>query len=450
MGLDSLTDFRRQLGRLHPSQAYYHHFHHHHPHLSSSSNQAVSYFLQTSDRPPFCQYHYDLKVVLRVSQLQQRMMQRSSGGFLSSRSSSSSHLYNDNSVLLSGRLQVTVVGSRGRTVTEVSFNKQASSAADHNENGGSQGGNDNTERMSGGHSYHHLKEVNILFSDADLGTVLRLELEWRPFSTSSPLSPFTSPVVSSLSPRPQLILANLQQIQSRALRRWLPQSMALSATNQLAESLGSSGNGGGGLLNELQRTLASSGLINATSLQATTSQLLSAWTSGGGGQSAHLSENNHHGKSLSSSEAAAAPSFQNAGEAAAPAITSKTKSKTLAETPPLTSTTTYSSLPLLEALVLTKLETGEQQVFCTSEEPSLRMLFQQQHQHHHHQLHQQTEAKRANGGHSPQSIPRTAILIRGKSVKRKTSDNDHYHYHHNQQLRGEALILQLCTRDINY
>ena len=305
LGLNSELDYKRQLERLNND--------------NDHRDAGLVYFLQTADKAPFCKYHYELKVILRVSPHRYvRKFRKFAIG--------------DNSALLNGRLYVTVVGSRSRTVVEMAFKQNDNTAemADSNERTG-------TEAIQ-------LKEHQILISEPDFGDMLRLELEWRPYN---------NPIQRPLK-------------QTRALRRWLPQLATLETSIP-------------NVLNELQRTLN----VNASHLQAHTSHLL-------GWPSQQLNDIIHP------KNAAEPVSF-----APPEPISAKVK-----EIP-----------PFLEALVITKLETGEKDVFCASE-PEMKMIFQ------------------------PKHFVRNGILINPNQVK---PEKDTFESH---ALNTETLISQLCIRDI--
>lgn len=296
------------------------------------------YFLQTADRAPFCHYHYDLTALLRVS------LHRYVRNFRSRQ-----FTIGDNAVLLNGgRLYVTVVGTKGRVVAELSFKQTTDNAGS-----GSADTAEGNDRISGSAVNElplQLKEQNILFSETDLGDILRLELYWRPYNP-----PMQRP---------------LMQMQSRAFRRWLPQ---LSTLEMSIPSV----------LNELQRTLN----VNASQVvQAHASHLLS-WSS----QLPEILQPKGHQPELMSNSLTG-------------------------ETPNQQTWSAKEAMPLLEALMITKLETGEQYVFC-ADEPAMRMLFQSK------------------------PFSKTGILIKGQKVD-QANKLEHLSSEH------EDLIMQLCIRDI--
>lgn len=314
LGLDSELDYRHQLATLslHPDQP----------------TPGLVYFLQTANRPPFCHYHYDLTLVLRASLLRYLRNLRTR------------QIASDNSVLLNGRLDVNLIGSRGRTVTEVVFK--------HGEAGEVVGSNDRSSEAT-----LPLKEYHLMLSDADLGTIHRIELHWRPAASIQPM-------MKPLMPK-----------QTRALRRWLPQLSSLEG------SLPS-------MLSELQRTLN----VSTSQLQAQTSHLL-GWPTQQLNDIIHPKSGSESSGTLPFVESSPTPN--------------------LSETP-----------PLLEAVILTRLETGERQVFCANE-VALKTIFQSK------------------------SLVRSGLLITSSIANPKIAvelgDQT-------PQLSTESLMLQLCIRDI--
>jgi len=298
LGFESELDYRQQAARLTTAQ-------------SNERHSGLVYFLQTADRAPFCHHHYHVTVVLGATP------PRYSRKFRNRQLTDSA---------LNGRLYLNMVGTRSRTVVEILFKKPDTSE-----------GTGNAERK-GREEEAKFKEHHAMFSDTELGNILRVELDWRP------ATPMQRPLM-----------------QSRALRRWFSQLSALE--NSIPN-----------VLNELQRTLN----VNATQLQAHTSHLL-GWTS----QLTDLPSKGH------TSEQTAASSF----------------------TPvePAGSGQKETGAPLLEAIILTRMETGERQVFCASE-VALKTIFQPK--------------------------PRSGILIASSRV------ND------NAPFTGENLVLQMCLRDI--
>ena len=338
LGLESELDYRKQqLARLTPSSE---------DHRQASSG--LVYFMQTADRMPFCHYHYDLTLVLRTNLYHYKRNYRTR------------KFSENNSVLLNGRLEISLIGMRSRTSLEVVF--KHGEVSEGRIGGGSKDSNIG-EKVS-------FKEYHLMVSYADLGSIHRIELEWRPSSLIQPILPLISK-------------------QPRSLRRWLPQ------LSNLENSLPN-------VLSELQRTLS----VNASHLHAQTSLLLN-WPNP---LNDFIHSKNGHGEYRSGTESNLNPTIKESTAGSAVTV-------------PVASTT--ATLPLLEAVIITKLETGERQLFCANE-PALRTIFQNK------------------------PISRTGVLITSTvivnspevmNVGRKDDELQHL-------MNTESLIQQYCIRDI--
>lgn len=152
MGLNSFLDYERQ-------------------HTTTNvTSEGLIYFLQTNDRPPFCQYHYSITLALRILGPPRYYRGYRSRSFVD--------------WLSSGKLYVDVVGTRARAQGEIDL-KEANL---------SQMGHTWLDRLTSDQLVSHHYQL----TSTDLGRILRVELEWRP----------TGPSQRTLNPK--------------TLRRWLP------------------------------------------------------------------------------------------------------------------------------------------------------------------------------------------------------------------------------------
>ena len=176
LGLESSLDYRQHLKRLPQSSS---------PTSGSTQSASLTYFMQTADRVPFCHYHYQVTVFVRLIN-PVRMTHHFLGRQLTI----------DNMItVLNGKLILNIVGTRNRALTEIAFK-----IPDSKENGDEIDSNKDIGQIT--------KELYGLISTGDLGDILRIELEWRPLnSMARPLIP----------------------MQSRALRRWLSQLSSLES-----------------------------------------------------------------------------------------------------------------------------------------------------------------------------------------------------------------------------
>lgn len=196
MGLNSIDDYRRLFGDV------------------SNVTDSLVYFMQTNDRTPFCQFHYNVKLIIRFN-----VPPRYYRGYRS-RSLMAGDWFSN------GKLLVNIVGTRGKANEEIELK------SDSSENINSI--IDNTGSW--------IKDYDFLLSNVDIGTILRVELEWK---------------VSTPSQR-----SLMMPVQTKALRRWLPQLPELSSVLVLPTVLG-----------DLQRTLNATSQTVSGPLRSLSNQL---------------------------------------------------------------------------------------------------------------------------------------------------------------------------------
>lgn len=274
------------------------------------------YFLQTNDKLPFCHFHYEVRIVLKFTTHLKHY-----------RSYRSRQFALDN-WMSSGKLTLTVVGSRSRFTTDVQL-KQS----------------DFDETKSSG----NLRQYTLLVAHSDLGQVLRVELEWRPSAPTTQRS--------------------LALIQSRAVRRWLPQfGMADTALpnviadfqrsmingSQIALNLGSSLLNSHG--NEMMAKSDAPSLATPAALSSGVQASVHSVFPMPSSPSAPSAVDNPNAEALSQS-AASPPSSQNYVSSSAKFAGGD------------------SNVPIFEAVIITKLESDTSQVFCTKES-KIKSLFQ--------------------------------------------------------------------------
>lgn len=257
------------------------------------SNQ-LYYFLQTNDRHSFCQYHYEIRLVVMFSQHRLFRAYRS---------------FSLDNWVLNGRLTITLVGSRHRCTKEIVLKQ-------HDSHDGTR----KTDRVGN----VNLKEYTFLVADKKLGTIVRIELEWRPSQQAQ---------------------RSLMLMQSKAMRRWWPQLTSLESSSiSLLPSV----------LNELQKT------INATSSNLIPSSPV------------NLSPNwlNDILKNIKNDQSLATPTTS----------TTASKGETINHTTTKYNTNSPLVLSTIEGVLITQLETGKRLTFCANEIEA-RTLFQTKSNH---------------------------------------------------------------------
>lgn len=262
----------------------------------------MPYFLQTNDRSPYCNYHYNVKLLFQSRKLHgknYRTLPRNSNNY---------------EWPFNGKLHSVIVGTRNR-ITMETFLKQANF---HTEQTGWTTVTDNEVIID---------EFNMLASGGDLGKLLRLELDWRNQASQ--------------------IQRSLATMQTKTLKRFLSQRHGFEST---ASSLMANN-----FLNDIhhyhqqqpQRTFYS----NQTSTVGNQPNLFKHWPG-----PIMLNDLILMKSSASASSYDAQPPLSN-------------EMLTLTKSDPAEQIT-----PKLWAIVVHKLETNEQSVFCVTDKPIQEMF----------------------------------------------------------------------------
>ena len=294
------------------------------------------YFLQTNDKQPFCHYHYNIKLIYQLQKNYRFQPKQQQQQF---RHGSTWRTFFD--WPFNSKLNLAIIGSRNRITSEFflkqdHFKEIKSSLPSSTITSFVNKKFDNKQTSSSSSSM--LTEFNVLISGGDLGKLLRIELDWR--TTSSQIQ------------------RSLTTMPTKTLKKFISQ-LSNSETIPLLPSF----------LNELQRI----------SLNVNQSQMLMFSQQ----QQQHQTNTfNKYRNNLAGIDMILGKTFDHNQQQQQNELTSSIlSSMSIPTTTTAMKTTTkqkdYSinQQPLLRAIIVKKLETNEQTIFCTNEK-EMNEIFQ--------------------------------------------------------------------------